>query len=87
MVSQAGSVLLAEMVRKSRLNTAISVALTPWRKGPAMHDPGKILLDVALVVALGRGCLVDIGMLRTTSKPPDSPWPNSPRFCGWDGRH
>lgn len=64
MVSQAGSVLLAEMVRKSRLNTSISVALTPWRKGPAMHDPGKILLNVALAVALGRGCLIDIGMLR-----------------------
>ncbi|MEU3125693.1 MULTISPECIES: transposase [Streptomyces] len=29
--SQAGSVLLAEMVRKSGMNTAISVALTPWR--------------------------------------------------------
>lgn len=63
-VSQAGSVLLAEMVRKSGLNTAISVALTPWRKPRAVHDPGKILLDVALAVALGGGCLADIGMLR-----------------------
>ncbi|WP_267958687.1 transposase [Streptomyces anulatus] len=51
--SQAGSVLLAEMVRKSVLNTAISVALTPWRKPRTVHDPGKILLDVALAVALG----------------------------------
>lgn len=23
----------------------------------------------------------------TTSKPPDSPWHNSPRLCGGDGRH
>ncbi|MFE9992932.1 IS1380 family transposase, partial [Streptomyces sp. NPDC005381] len=49
--------LLAEMVRKSVLNKAISAALAPWRKPRAVHDPGKILLDVALAVALGRGCL------------------------------
>lgn len=29
-----------------------------------MHDPGKVLLDVALAVALGGDCLVDVGMLR-----------------------
>lgn len=29
-----------------------------------MHDPGKILLDVALTVALGGDCLADVGMLR-----------------------
>jgi hypothetical protein len=63
-VSQAGSVLLVETVRKSGLGTAISAALTPWRKQRAVHDPGKILLDVALAVALGGDCLADVGMLR-----------------------
>lgn len=63
-VSQAGSVLLAETVRKSGLDTAISAAPTPWRKPRAVPDPGKILLDVALAVALGGDCLADIGMLR-----------------------
>jgi hypothetical protein len=29
-----------------------------------VHDPGKILLDVALAVALGGDCLADVGMLR-----------------------
>lgn len=29
-----------------------------------MHDPGKILLDVALAVALGGDCLADVGILR-----------------------
>ncbi len=29
-----------------------------------MHDPGKILLDVALAVALGGDCLTDVGILR-----------------------
>src|SRR5690348_10655533 len=30
----------------------------------AVHDPGKILLDVALAVALGGDCLADVAMLR-----------------------
>lgn len=29
-----------------------------------MHDPGKVLPDVALAVALGGDCLADAGMLR-----------------------
>ncbi len=63
-VSQAGGVLLVETVRKAGLDTATSVALAPWRKPRAVHDPGKILLDVALAVALGRDCLADVGVLR-----------------------
>jgi hypothetical protein len=61
---QAGPVLLVETVRKSGLDTAISAALTPWRKQRAGHDPDKILLDVALAVALGGDCLADVAMLR-----------------------
>jgi hypothetical protein len=63
-VSQAGGVLLVETARKSGLDTAISAALAPWRRPRAVHDPGKILLDVALAVALGGDCLADVGMLR-----------------------
>ncbi|MFJ4501451.1 IS1380 family transposase [Streptomyces sp. NPDC088864] len=57
-------VLLVETVRKAGLDTAVSAALTPWRKARAVHDPGKVLLDVALAVALGGDCLADVGMLR-----------------------
>ncbi|MEO3766761.1 IS1380 family transposase [Streptomyces sp. B5E4] len=63
-VSQAGSVLLVETVRKTGLDQAISAALAPWRKPRAVHDPGKILVDLALAVALGGDCLADIAMLR-----------------------
>ncbi|MFE5011232.1 IS1380 family transposase [Streptomyces sp. NPDC056696] len=63
-VSQAGAVLLLDTVRKTGLDQAISAALSPWRKPRAVHDPGKVLLDVALAVALGGDCLVDVGMLR-----------------------
>ena len=63
-VSQAGGVLLVKTVRKTGLDQAISAALAPWRKPRTMHDPGKILLDVAMSVALGGDCLADVGMLR-----------------------
>lgn len=63
-VSQAGSVLLVETVRKTGLDQVISRALAPWRKPRAVHDPGKVLLDVALAVALGGDCLADVAMLR-----------------------
>lgn len=35
-----------------------------WRRPRAVHDPGKILLDVAMAVALGGDRLADIAMLR-----------------------
>jgi hypothetical protein len=63
-VSQAGSVLLVETARKSGLDKAVSRAVAPWRKPRAVHDPSKVLLDVALAVALGGDCLADLAMLR-----------------------
>lgn len=63
-VSQAGAVLLVETARKSGLDAALSAALSAWRKARVVHDPGKVLLDVALAVALGGDCLADVGTLR-----------------------
>jgi hypothetical protein len=63
-VSQAGGVLLVETVRRIGLDSALSAALAPWRKPRAVHDPGKVLLDLALSVAHGGDCLSDIGVLR-----------------------
>lgn len=63
-VSQAGSVLLVETVRKTGLDQALSAALAPWRKPRVVHDPGKVLVDLALAVALGGDCLADITLLR-----------------------
>ncbi|WP_433526756.1 IS1380 family transposase [Nocardia pseudovaccinii] len=63
-VSQAGAVLLLRAAEKVGLTTALSDALAPWRKPAATHDPGKIVLDLAVAVALGGDCLADIAMLR-----------------------
>jgi len=40
-VSQTGSALLVETVRKSGLDQALSAALALWRRPRAVHDPGK----------------------------------------------
>jgi hypothetical protein len=66
-VSQGENILLVETARKTGLDQEISAALTPWCKPRAVHDPGKILMDVALAVALGGDCLADVGMLRAES--------------------
>lgn len=63
-VSQAGAVLLVATAGKIGLDRALSAALSPWRKQWAVLDPGKILLDLAISVAIGGDCLADIGLLR-----------------------
>jgi len=63
-VSSAGVVLLVEAVRVSGLDTALSQELARWRKPTAVHDPAKILLDLALTLAAGGDCLADIALLR-----------------------
>ncbi|WP_035774952.1 IS1380 family transposase, partial [Arthrobacter sp. H5] len=64
-VSQAGAVLLTETATTLGLPRAMSQALAPWRKPFARHDPGKILLDQALSLAMGGDCLADVDRLRT----------------------
>lgn len=63
-VGQAGGVLLTETVAATGLDRALSAALAPWRRPLAVHDPGKVVLDLALTLALGGDCLADIALLR-----------------------
>ena len=63
-VGQAGGVLLTETIRSSGLGLELSAALGRWRKPTAVHDPAKIVLDLALTLALGGDCLADIALLR-----------------------
>ena len=63
-VSQAGGVLLVHTVRAAGLDTALSRALDPWRRPTAVHDPAKVLLDVAVSLAVGGDCLADVAVLR-----------------------
>jgi Transposase DDE domain group 1 len=63
-VSHAGGVLLTAAVGRVGLDEALSKALTPWRKPHAVHDPAKVVLDLAVTLALGGDCLADIALLR-----------------------
>jgi hypothetical protein len=63
-VSYAGGVAVLETVRASGLDLALSQALGRWRKPSAVHDPAKVLLDLAVALALGGACLADIAVLR-----------------------
>ena len=64
-VSQAGAVLLVTTAGKVGLDQALSSALERWRAPTAIHDPGKILCDLAIAVALGGDCLADIATVRS----------------------
>ena len=63
-VGQAGGVLLTRTVTATGLDRALSAALARWRKPLAVHDPGKIITDLALSLALGGDCLADLAVLR-----------------------
>jgi len=56
-VAQAGGVTLTE--------TALRAGLSPWRKQLAVHDPAKVVLDLALTLALGGECLADVAVIRS----------------------
>jgi hypothetical protein len=64
LVSQAGAVLLAEAARVTGLGEGLSSGLARWRAPRAVHDPGKIVTDLVLALALGGDCLADIAVLR-----------------------
>lgn len=63
-VSQAGGVVLVETLRACGLDGALSAALAGWRRPMAIHDPGKVVCDLAVALALGGDCLADVALLR-----------------------
>jgi Transposase DDE domain group 1 len=63
-VSQAGAVLLTETAWVTGLTAGLSQALARWRLRRSVHDPGKIMMDLAVAVALGGDCLADAAVLR-----------------------
>ena len=63
-VSQAGALLLIRALRVTGLDRGLSVALQRWRPGRAVHEPGKIITDLVVALALGGDCLADATMLR-----------------------
>ena len=63
-VAHAGAVLLLATARTVGLDRELSAALSPWRRLGAVHDPGKIVVDLAVSLAVGGDCLADVNVLR-----------------------
>lgn len=63
-VSHGGASLLVDTAGKVGLDRALSDALAPWMRPLAVHDPGKIVLDLAMALVIGGDCLADIAQLR-----------------------
>ena len=63
-VANAGSTVLLRTAQTVGLSGALRDALTPWRRPLARHDPGKIVLDLAVSLAIGGDCLADLAQLR-----------------------
>jgi hypothetical protein len=51
-------------MRVTGLGRGLSEGLARWRAPRAVHDPGKIVADLAAALALGGDCLADIAVLR-----------------------
>ena len=64
-MSWAGALLLAEPARVTGLGLALTAGLARWRAPRAVHDPGKIIADLVMTLALGGDCLADIAVLRS----------------------
>jgi Transposase DDE domain group 1 len=65
LISSSGALLIKEVIRVAGLDRGLSGALSPWRPARATHDPGRVLLDVAMAVALGGDCLADVAAVRS----------------------
>ncbi|WP_279627982.1 IS1380 family transposase [Gordonia lacunae] len=64
LTSSTGAVLLRETIQIAGLDTALTTALMPWTTTRTVHDPAKVLLDLATAVAVGGDCVSDLSIVR-----------------------
>jgi hypothetical protein len=64
LVSHAGVALLVEIADRVGLTAALADALAATRARRSAHDPGRVLRDVAVMLADGGDCVTDIDAYR-----------------------
>jgi Transposase DDE domain group 1 len=64
LVSHAGAALLAEVADRVSLTAALSRALAGVRERRGRHDPGRVVRDLAVMLADGGDCLADLRAVR-----------------------
>jgi hypothetical protein len=62
-VSHAGSRLLADVADRTTLSTELAEALAGLRRSRTRHDPGRVLVDMAVAVADGATTISDVAVL------------------------
>jgi hypothetical protein len=63
LVAHAGSALLVGAAHKTGLTRALSAQLRPLRRRGGGHDPGRVVGDLAVVLADGGDCLSDLATM------------------------
>jgi hypothetical protein len=64
LVSRAGSALLVGVADKLGLTRALSVRLAVLKQRRRGHDPGRVIRDLAVMLADGGECVSDLGAVR-----------------------
>jgi hypothetical protein len=64
LVSHAGTALLARVADKLGLTRALSVRLGAIKRRRRGHDPGRVIRDLAVMLADGGECVSDLGAVR-----------------------
>jgi hypothetical protein len=63
LVSHAGSALLAGVAERTGLTATLSTGLSELKQRRSGHDQGRVIRDLAVMLADGGDCLADIGAL------------------------
>jgi Transposase DDE domain group 1 len=64
LVSHAGTALLGQVADKLGLTSALSVRLAAIKQRRRGHDPGRVVRDLAVMLADGGECVSDLGATR-----------------------
>src|SRR4051794_24885144 len=64
LVSRAGSGLVAAVADKLGLTRALSLRLAELKQRRRGHDPGRVIRDLAVMLADGGECVCDLGAVR-----------------------
>lgn len=64
LVSHAGTALLAQVADKTGLTRALSAQLGGLQRRAGSHDRGRVIRDLAVMLADGGDCLADLGAVR-----------------------
>jgi Transposase DDE domain group 1 len=64
LVSHAGTALVAQVADKVGLTRALSLRLAGLKQRRRGHDPGRVIRDLAVMLADGGECISDLGAVR-----------------------